>query len=107
MQTRLIYNAQDEIDASLTQGYLDSHGVEAYTGGATVPIGWMFNEGAAARLPQGVYVQEKDAKKAKHLLAMRGGSSPKRGVAKRANRAFLVTLAVFLAVLTLVLVIRM
>lgn len=106
MKTRLIYNAKDEIDASITVGFLQSHGVEAYTGGATVPIGHIADEAAPTHLPQGVYVPDRDSKKAKRLLRGRGRQKVRKTTEASARRVFFGLFAAVIVVFILVIILR-
>lgn len=82
MKTKLVYNAKDEIDAALTVGFLENHGVEAHTAASKLPTPWLAENASSAMLPRGVYVRERDTEKARAFLKSRG---PQK-VAKRTER---------------------
>lgn len=106
MKTRLIYNAKDEIDASITAGFLQSHGVEAYTGGVIVSVGHVVDEAAPAYLPHGVYVPDRDSKKARRLLRGRGRQKVRQRTEASARHVFFGLFAAVIVVFILVIILR-
>ena len=93
MVTVPIYNARDEIDATLTQGYLSSHGIAVQTGPGTQSQRFTGANYHAASWP--LYVPLDEFSEAEKLLRMRPGAhalSQSRKTVMRDNLSLIISL---------------